>query len=52
MVIHVNPSKITTPLVKFTVSFAQLPLEGLIVLQNYGGEIWFRNILVWKSDAP
>jgi hypothetical protein len=46
MVIHTDLGKMTKPLGKFTVPFAELPMEGHLFLQDHGGEIWFRNIYI------
>lgn len=53
-VIDADFAKMTTPLGKFSIPFAELPLEGLIALQDHGGEIWYRNIFVrpLDDDAP
>ncbi|MFO7973140.1 MAG: DUF1080 domain-containing protein [Candidatus Hydrogenedentota bacterium] len=45
-VIHTDFSKMTKPLGKFDVPYAELPHEGMIMLQDHGGEVWYRNILV------
>ncbi|MCX5770990.1 MAG: DUF1080 domain-containing protein [Candidatus Hydrogenedentes bacterium] len=34
------------PVGKFKVPFADLPLDGYVMLQDHGGEVWFRNIRV------
>ena len=34
------------PVGKFKVAFADLPLDGHLMLQDHGGEVWFRNIYV------
>ncbi len=47
-VIHTGFSKMTTPLGKFDVPYAELPREGMIMLQDHGGEVWYRNILIRK----
>jgi hypothetical protein len=43
-IIESDFSKLTTPIGKFKISYAQLPREGLLGIQSHGGEIWFRNI--------
>jgi len=34
------------PVGKFKVAFADLPLDGYVMLQDHGGEVWFRNIYI------
>ncbi|OQB42950.1 MAG: hypothetical protein BWY09_00339 [Candidatus Hydrogenedentes bacterium ADurb.Bin179] len=54
VVVHVNGWKVldtdlarmTMPIGKFPIAFAELPLEGMIALQDHGGEAWFRNIWI------
>jgi hypothetical protein len=50
-VIHTDFSKMTAPLGKFEIPFADLPLEGHLVLQDHGGEVWYRNIMVRPLEA-
>jgi len=45
-VIDADLSKMTSLIGKFEVPFAELPLDGLIALQDHGGEAWFRNIVI------
>ncbi len=45
-VIDADFSKMTAPIGKFSLPFAELPLEGLIALQDHGGKVWYRNIYV------
>lgn len=47
-VIHTDLSKMTKPLGKFDIPYAELPHEGMIMLQDHGGEVWYRNIFVKK----
>lgn len=47
-VIDTDLSKMTMPIGKFDTPLAQLPQDGHIVLQDHGGEVWFRNLLVKK----
>jgi hypothetical protein len=48
MVVHTDFAKMTAPLGKFTIAYANLPLEGALALQDHGGEAWYRNILIRK----
>jgi hypothetical protein len=43
-VIDTDLALMTTPLGKFSVAYADLPREGLLMLQDHGGEVWYRNI--------
>ena len=45
-VIHTDLSKMTEPLGKFSVPYAALPKDGLLMLQDHGGEVWYRNIVL------
>ena len=51
MVIHTDLSKMTTPLGKYTIPFAQLSREGNLAVQDHGGEVWYRNILIRPLQA-
>lgn len=39
-------TQMKTPLGKFPIAFADLPLEGMLALQDHGGEVWYRNIYI------
>ena len=43
-VIDTDLALMTKPLGKFPVAYAELPREGLLMLQDHGGEVWYRNI--------
>ncbi|MGI6139469.1 MAG: 3-keto-disaccharide hydrolase [Candidatus Hydrogenedentales bacterium] len=45
-VIDTDFSLMTTPLGKFPIAFSELPLEGMLALQDHGGEVWYRNIYI------
>jgi hypothetical protein len=45
-VIDVDLSRMTKPYGKFEVAYQDLPREGIIALQDHGGEVWYRNIYV------
>lgn len=45
-VIDTDFAQMTMPIGKFSTPYAELPLSGLIALQDHGGELWYRNILV------
>lgn len=47
-VIDVDFAKMTMPIGKFDTPLAKLPREGNIVLQDHGGEVWFRNLVIRK----
>lgn len=45
-VIHTDLAQMTEPLGKFSIPYAELPKEGVLMLQDHGGEVWYRNILL------
>jgi hypothetical protein len=45
-VIHTDLAQMTEPLGKFSIPYADLPKEGVLMLQDHGGEVWYRNILL------
>ncbi len=51
-IIDTDMSKMTMPIGKFPTPFAELPMEGIITLQDHGGAAWFRNIYVRPLDEP
>lgn len=50
-ILSVDLDQMTMPIGKFSVPFAQLPREGIIALQDHGGEAWYRNIRIRPHDA-
>lgn len=57
-VLEADLGKMTEPVGKFDFPFASLPLGGRLALQDHGGELWFRNIVIRKlapaaaSESP
>ncbi|NUM52053.1 MAG: DUF1080 domain-containing protein [Candidatus Hydrogenedentes bacterium] len=45
-IIDTDLSKMTTPLGKFPIAYNDLPLVGNVALQDHGGEVWYRNVMV------
>ncbi len=48
MVIHTDLAKMTMLIGKYKAPFAELPLNGNLLLQDHGGEAWYRNIRLKK----
>jgi hypothetical protein len=47
-VLDVDLSKLTMPVGKFDTPLATLPPKGHILIQNHGGEAWYKNVVVRK----
>ena len=48
LVVRADLSQMTMPIGKYKAPFADLPKEGLIMFQDHGGEVWYRNVLLKK----
>ena len=48
-VLDVDLSKLTMPVGKFATPLATLPQKGHVLLQDHGGEAWYRNLVVRKN---
>lgn len=46
LIIKTDFSKMTTPLGKFDIPYAEMIPDGLIAIQDHGGEAWYRNFLI------
>ncbi|MCP4645643.1 MAG: DUF1080 domain-containing protein [bacterium] len=45
-VIDTDFAKMTERLGKFEAPYAEMPAQGNLLLQDHGGEVWYRNILI------
>jgi len=45
-------AQMTTPLGKFAVPYAQMAKEGSLALQDHGGEVWYRNVMIRARVQP
>ncbi len=54
LVIYTDLGLMKTPLGKFEYAFNDLPLTGMLALQDHGGEVWYRNIRIhpFKQNEP
>jgi len=48
LVVQADLSQMTMPIGKYKAPFAELPKEGLLMLQDHGGEVWYRNVYLKK----
>lgn len=47
-VVQTNLDQMTMPIGKYKAPFSELPKEGLLMFQDHGGEVWYRNIRLKK----
>ena len=47
-VIDTDMAQFTEPYGKFKAAYSNMPREGMVALQDHGGEVWYRNILIRK----
>ncbi len=52
LVVKTDLGRMTEPYGKFKVPYADLPREGRIMIQDHGGEAWYRNLLVRPIPSP
>lgn len=52
LVVKANFDQMGEPLGKFEMPYADLPREGRIMIQDHGGEAWFRNLRVRPISPP
>ena len=48
LVVQTDFSKMTSPLGKFKIPYAEMKQDGSLALQDHGGEVWYRNIRIRK----
>lgn len=51
-IIHTNLDLMTMPIGKYEAPFAELPRRGYLMIQDHGGEAWYRNIRIRPADEP
>jgi hypothetical protein len=49
-IVDADLGRMTTTLGKFPIAYNDLPLEGNVALQDHGGEVWYRNVVVKTSS--
>ena len=47
-VVHADLDQMTMPIGKYKAPFAELPRDGLLLFQDHGGEVWYRNVWLKK----
>ncbi len=47
-VLNLDLSELTMPIGKFDTPLAKLPQTGYIIIQDHGGEVWYRNVRIRK----
>jgi hypothetical protein len=52
LVLKTDFDLMTEPLGKFRTPYANLPEQGMIMIQDHGGEAWFRNVRVRPIPPP
>ncbi len=50
-IIDADLEKMTMPIGKFDVPFAEYAREGYLTFQDHGGEVWYRNILIREISS-
>ena len=45
-VVHTDLNLMTMPIGKYKAPFAELPKKGLVMFQDHGGEVWYRNLFI------
>ena len=51
-VIDTDFAQMTQPIGKFKTPYAEMPKAGRIALQDHGGELWYRNIVIRRAEGP
>lgn len=51
LVVHTDLNQMTMRIGKYKAPFAELPKEGYLLLQDHGGEVWYRNIVIRKAAS-
>lgn len=50
-VVDTELSRMTMPIGKFDVPFAEYEQEGYITFQDHGGEVWYRNVYIREAES-
>ena len=51
LVVQTDMSKMALPYGKFKMAYAEMPRDGLLLFQDHGGEVWYRNVVIRKRQS-